>query len=616
MMPAMSLDNLISLSAQALLLGGVGLLLPLLIRIPQTRGSLAYYQLLLLLCLTLPWIAPWSVPPVVVDVGEPLAAVAATGDNLLAAPAGPSLATIVWGGILLGFAARLVWLGVGLRRLRRYRQTSRAFDSLPSSVSEAVAVTGVRADVRISDELDGPVTFGVLRPVILLLRGFEALPAGEQLVVSCHELVHVRRHDWLVHVLEELATVLFWFHPMVWWITARIRLAREQVVDQQVVALTGARKQYVSALLSMSGAVQADLAPAPLFLRRGHLRRRIHTLLKEVPVSIQRLTLSYAAIAMVLAGAAWLAVNSFPLMAAPQPDAAAGVIVDAGGPLLHRNAVEYPATLAEKGIGGSVIVDVVPAADGSVADLRVVSGPAELRRPVLESVLSWHYDPEPGLPATIRVTATFQPAQRPAARSGNQDPPDAGRARGVLEAVDVSTLPAPLQDRMRQQLAQFIGQPYSGDLMSRLREAARQVDPHVGIGGRSDRTGKRTAILFLGTPVGPGRPAGPDLSNIFPKSGEKRIRVGGKVQKTRLVTQPKPMYPQEARTARLQGTVRLAALIGTDGRVKDLRLIAGHPNLVEPSVEAVKQWVYRPTLLNGRPVEVVTQVDVNYKLTN
>ncbi len=77
-----------------------------------------------------------------------------------------------------------------------------------------------------------------------------------------------------------------------------------------------------------------------------------------------------------------------------------------------------------------------------------------------------------------------------------------------------------------------------------------------------------------------------------------------------------PIYPPLAKQARIQGTVRFTAVIGTDGTIRDLRLISGHPLLVSAAQDAVKQWAYQPTLLNGEPVEVITQIDVNFTLSN
>jgi len=105
-----------------------------------------------------------------------------------------------------------------------------------------------------------------------------------------------------------------------------------------------------------------------------------------------------------------------------------------------------------------------------------------------------------------------------------------------------------------------------------------------------------------------------------PKAVEKpptpqRIRVGGNVQAANLIRKVTPQYPALAKQARVQGTVRFTAIIGKDGTIQNLQLISGHPLLVQAAQEAVKQWQYRPTLLNGEPVEVVTQIDVNFTLS-
>jgi protein TonB len=94
----------------------------------------------------------------------------------------------------------------------------------------------------------------------------------------------------------------------------------------------------------------------------------------------------------------------------------------------------------------------------------------------------------------------------------------------------------------------------------------------------------------------------------------KRIRVGGQVEQARLIFQPKPEYPPLAKMARIQGTVRLEAVISRDGTIQDLKVLNGHPLLVKSALEAVQRWRYQPTLLNGEPVEVITEVDVNFTL--
>jgi protein TonB len=95
----------------------------------------------------------------------------------------------------------------------------------------------------------------------------------------------------------------------------------------------------------------------------------------------------------------------------------------------------------------------------------------------------------------------------------------------------------------------------------------------------------------------------------------QKIRVGGAVQAQNIISKVAPVYPPEAKQAGTQGTVQLSVVVGTDGKVESLNALSGPDVLVQAAVEAVKQWVYKPTLLNGQPVEVLTTVDVNFTLS-
>ena len=92
------------------------------------------------------------------------------------------------------------------------------------------------------------------------------------------------------------------------------------------------------------------------------------------------------------------------------------------------------------------------------------------------------------------------------------------------------------------------------------------------------------------------------------------LRVSEGVAQGFLVHEVKPLYPPLARQARIQGSVMLQAIIGKDGRIENLRVISGHPMLAPAAIEAVKQWRYRPYTLNRQPVEVETQITVNFLL--
>ena len=95
----------------------------------------------------------------------------------------------------------------------------------------------------------------------------------------------------------------------------------------------------------------------------------------------------------------------------------------------------------------------------------------------------------------------------------------------------------------------------------------------------------------------------------------QRIRVSQGVQEGLLIHKVTPQYPPLARQARIQGAVVLQALIAKDGSIQNLHLVSGHPMLAPYAIEAVKQWRYRPYILNGEPVEVETTVTVNFTLS-
>jgi protein TonB len=95
---------------------------------------------------------------------------------------------------------------------------------------------------------------------------------------------------------------------------------------------------------------------------------------------------------------------------------------------------------------------------------------------------------------------------------------------------------------------------------------------------------------------------------------EGPIRVGGSKQAAKLVKMVKPVYPPEAKEAKVEGVVQLRATISAEGRVAELEIVSGHQLLTPAASEAVKQWEYEPTLLNGKPVAVITEIDVNFTL--
>jgi periplasmic protein TonB len=102
---------------------------------------------------------------------------------------------------------------------------------------------------------------------------------------------------------------------------------------------------------------------------------------------------------------------------------------------------------------------------------------------------------------------------------------------------------------------------------------------------------------------------------MFDPTPVKRIRVAARVVEANLIRDVAPQYPPEAGRARIEGTVVLLAVIGTDGSVKDVRVENGLPILAQAAIDAVKQWRYKPYMIDGEPVEVDSRITINFKLS-
>ena len=319
-------SNFVFWSVQVALLMLAAAFLARVLQLRQPRVLLAYWRSLLVVSLLLPLIQPWHRVPsfaaTVVFSGfapAPLPSVSRPGPAHWHLPSLQSIAPILGIVILAGIALRLAILALGLLKLRRLRQASQPIDAAAEStrVLQAVRVLlGTPAQFRFSAQVDSPVTFGFFAPVVLLPERFASLDPRFQSAIACHELLHVRRRDWAHHLAEEVLRAVFWFHPAIAWLISRVRLAREQVVDLEVVRLTNARKSYLEALLEFTNARTGLAAiPAPPFLAERQLVERVSLMLKEVRMSQRRLIVSLALISSCLALVIALAAWAFPLKA-------------------------------------------------------------------------------------------------------------------------------------------------------------------------------------------------------------------------------------------------------------------------------------------------------------
>jgi TonB family protein len=329
-----------------------------------------------------------------------------------------------------------------------------------------------------------------------------------------------------------------------------------------------------------------------------------------------------------LAASCWFVTGALPLKAAPQVvEDASGVSVEMNGAqLMHRQPVAYPSDAMLKGIQGTVVAQVKLDAAGNVRDASILSGPEELRKAVLQSVLNWRFSNEAAL-STRQVSIAFQLPQRapqpataaPEIRAAEVPRPTPQAA--ILKAIIITGLSDQQRDELLARLPVHEGDALDFATVRKVAEAVFTFDEHLNgehLNLAVDH-GAGTIRISLPGVQSPGAmpppPPPPPGAGSAVQSPPAAIRVVGNVAATNLITKVVPVYPLEAKAARIQGTVRFEATIGKDGTVQNLHLIAGPPLLVRAATEAVQQWVYRPTLWNGNPIGVITTVDVNFTLS-
>ncbi len=135
-------------------------------------------------------------------------------------------------------------------------------------------------------------------------------------------------------------------------------------------------------------------------------------------------------------------------------------------------------------------------------------------------------------------------------------------------------------------------------------------DAPVIVTNGSDGVAGGTGNVLGGLGIGSGPAAAPPP----PKATPQRVRVGGNVQAANIISQTRPEYPMIAKTAHVSGTVVLHAVISKDGSIQELQYVSGPPLLMKSAMDAVKEWRYKPTQLNGEPVEVDTTISVVFSL--
>ena len=384
--------------------------------------------------------------------------------------------------------------------------------------------------LQCADATSMPVTWGMVRPRILLPAAAKEWSADRRRAVLSHELAHIARHDWFVQICAELACGIYWFQPLVWFAATSLRNESERACDDSVLNGGIDASDYANQLLDLARTLKNEhrgWSAALAIARPSNLERRFIAMLNP---TLNRGGLSRGTGLLTRIAALCLL---FPLAALQLPgqnlsgkftgtifDISDGAVPNATIIMTNHkaNTIDMTASNAE----GNFVFKALPAGEYEMKVLK--SGFAVYRAPQIA------LEPGRDLGLTVKL--------------------DMG---SMAETVDVQA------------------------------EGSTKASPATETGAK-------------------------------PKP--MRIRIGGNVEAAKVLTKVQPIYPASAKERGAQGSVVLHAVVGMDGKPLSLQVLNSQidPDLARAAVEAVSQWRYQPTLLNGEPVEIDTTITVNFTL--
>jgi TonB family protein len=425
---------------------------------------------------------------------------------------------------------------------------------------------------------------GVFRPAILWPDDVEVeqqLADAQIEAILAHELAHVRRRDNVVSAAHGIVEIVFWFHPLVWWLSARLRDERERACDDDVLRSTGVAPEiYAAGILTVcETAIGAPIAAAAI--TGSPLTQRIEAIMTPHSPRVLdpiRRTLGIAAVvALAVLPVAAGALSKPPVQGPGRT--ITGRVVDPMGATVAGATVT--ATSAASGMTRSAVSDengrytLTDLPPGEVTIVVKHSGFRTIKAPMA---------PATGVPTKtdfqLQVGAVSEAVTVRSSGVGREDP-----------AVSAAT---------------------EAELLARVSQATDAVAAELALAAlyyRQERFAESQAAMARATELIAQRAAAqrasrPDFVVASPR--------GGEISEPRKIRDVKPIYPEIARAARVSGVVIIEATIAEDGTVRDARVLRGVPLLDEAALGAVRQWLFTPTLLNGVPVEVVITASVNF----
>jgi TonB family protein len=468
-----------------------------------------------------------------------------------------------------------------------------------------------------SEACTSPITVGAFRPVVILPEGWNEWPESQLNAVLAHEAEHASRRDPLVQWLALFNRAVFWFHPLAWWLSRRLSALAEEACDDAVLAGGHDPMEYTECLLGLARSVResgARVSAVGMAMPGAYLPQRIRRIVAGVPaqrISRGRMISVAMVCAMVATVFTTCAIGYTRQQDAPVPVQSVPVAETAPPAPLHsvthhkadRVELAQNAVTAPAGAGAQTFSGVVEDPNGAVVPNAAVT--------LVNSDTT----------ASLSTTADFL---------GRYTFQNIG-AGTYSVTVNAPGFKHEVQNNIRVAAGEA---HYAGAMMLQLGAISQTVSvvgsrsaPVAATGPIGNSLGDATALTTkaappIGIPLDQNAERGQFVEQFrLPRDGvagvARPIKVGGNVVAANLINPVKPVYPPELQRAGVQGTVKFEAILSKDGLATNIRVISSpDPGLTQAALDAVQQWRYKPTMLNGESVEVQTTIDVNFSLAD
>lgn len=560
-----------------------------------------------------PLVPAWHVPVFQAPAIGPAEPLALTDTTIQAAPSAaavtdarstrlsrllPSLCTI-W---VLGTGASLLLLVGGLWRLMRIARRARPVGDVRWSAAAAdlAGCVGLGRPLTILQTTHPTLlfTWGLRRPRVLLPAEAAAWSDERIRVVLGHELAHIRRGDWAMHLLAECVRCIYWFNPLAWIACDRLRLESEHACDDAVLRLGVAAPVYATELIDLARLFRRSrrsLLPAPAMARPSDLERRIRIMLNphldRSPVgrlSALVVLLACIAVTVTLAGLS-LTAASAP-QAGPAVPAASASSGQATAPVAAPAPSPVPATAAP--------TSTTSAPKPAPATPRPAPGPEPQVGPTADIVVTVFDQFQRLVPNAVVKLPGDAPPLNAEGRTGHD-----GRftASGLVLGSYQVTVSKPGFKTARTTFPLAAGKPLDARIVLALGSLQETVAVTAAAG----------SVASTGPAVPIARQTGsPPASDPCADTQED-----GCVMPPRKLADAKPIYPASAATAGVSGTVLIHARLLADGTVGDLRPEPGSDaDFADAAMQAIRLWRFSPVRLDGVPVPVDLTVTVQFEI--